>query len=156
MTAGLGRAGVRAMLAGLLVAGALWPAVAGGGPAPMALQGAALWSGDRPLQARIAGHDQTLPPAAVRCINCHGGAVNADADAVGRAPPLTARHLRAPLARRGGPPSRYDVAAFCTLLRTGVDPSAVLLPRHMPRYAVSDADCHALWAHLTDEKGRGA
>ena len=115
----------------------------------MALQGAALWSGDRPLQARIAGHDQTLPPVAARCINCHGGTVNPSTEGVGSAPSLTARYLREPLARRGGPSSRYDVAAFCTLLRTGVDPSAVLLPRHMPRYTVSDADCQALWAHLT-------
>ncbi len=139
-----------AALVWLLMAGVLWPAD-GGSPAEAALtlnlQGAALWSGDLPLTARIAGHDHALPPRAARCINCHGGATGGDPLA-GTAPQLTARYLREPVARRGGPPSRYDAATFCTLLRTGVDPTSVLLPRHMPRYTISDAECAALWNHL--------
>lgn len=134
-----------AALAALVVAGAWWPRE-WGGPAHAGLHGAALWSGASPLTARIDGHANLLPPEAARCINCHSGAVEVSASA---APVLTARHLREPMARRGGPPSRYDAAAFCTLLRTGVDPASVLLPRHMPRYEITDADCHALWLHLT-------
>jgi hypothetical protein len=118
-------------------------------------QGAALWRGDLSLTARIAGHPNALPAAAARCINCHGAvrgvlasAADTDLAELG-APTLTARQLREPRARRGGPPSRYGAASFCTLLRTGVDPASVLLPREMPRYEITDADCTALWIHLT-------
>lgn len=110
-------------------------------------RGAALWRGEQPLVGRIAGHDRVLPPEAARCINCHSG-VTPPRDAIQAVPPLTARHLREAVARRGGPPSRFDEAGFCTLLRTGLDPAAVLLPRHMPRYAIADADCAALWQYL--------
>lgn len=145
-------------LAALVVAGALFWSGERAWPAQAGLQGAALWRGTLPLTARIAGHAHALPPVAARCINCHGGesGASASASAAGRdpldgaAPVLTARHLREPTARRGGPPSRYDAAAFCTLLRTGVDPASVLLPRHMPRYEITAADCDALWIHLTE------
>lgn len=114
--------------------------------------GAALWSGAQPLDGRIAGHAQSLPVSAVRCINCHGAAAAAaDPTRDSAAPPLTAQHLLQSQPRRGGPPSRYDAAAFCTLLRTGVDPAAVLLPRQMPRYTIAEADCQALWAFLVVE-----
>ncbi len=138
----------------LVVGGALGPRW-GAGPSAEGLHGAALWSGGLPLTARIVGHAHALPVAAARCLNCHAGAVAASAPAAGLAPVdgpapvLTARHLRESRPRRGGPPSRYDAASFCTLLRTGVDPAAVLLPRQMPRYEISDADCGALWVHLT-------
>jgi hypothetical protein len=52
------------------------------------------------------------------------------------------------LARRGGPPSRFDAAAFCRLLRTGEDPAGVLLPKAMPRYELDDAQCGQLWRFL--------
>ena len=110
-------------------------------------RGAALWRGEQPLVGRIAGHDRALPPEAARCINCHTGATTSP-DATQAAPLLTAHHLREAVPRRGGPPSRFDEAGFCTLLRTGLDPAAVLLPRHMPRYEIGDADCAALWRHL--------
>jgi hypothetical protein len=111
--------------------------------------GAALWAGAQPLDGRIAGHAQRLPPSATRCINCHGSAA-VDPARDSTAPPLTAQHLLQSQPRRGGPPSRYDAAAFCTLLRTGVDPAAVLLPRQMPRYTIAQADCRALWSFLVE------
>lgn len=108
-------------------------------------QGEALWRGERPLAGQIAGHAQAMPAAALRCVNCHGGGPGA---APGGAPRLDAATLTRPLARRGGPPSAYDEQAFCRLLRTGIDPAAVLLPREMPRYRIDDRDCAALWRHL--------
>jgi len=60
------------------------------------------------------------------------------------------RHSLASLQpRRGGPPSRFDDSSLCRLLRTGVDPAHVVIQRSMPRYELSDADCRALWAHLS-------
>ncbi len=106
-----------------------------------------------PLQGTIVGHSSALPPAAARCINCHAVGRAAPASAASAAsfgPLLTPQSLTGAVARRGGPPSRYDAPAFCRLLRQGVDPAWVIVPRSMPRYARSDADCHALWAHLTE------
>ena len=56
--------------------------------------------------------------------------------------------------RRGGPPSRYDAAGLCTLLRSGVDPAHVIILRTMPRYDINDADCQSLWLHLTAPPAR--
>lgn len=118
-------------------------------------RGGALWRGELPLTAHIVGHARALPAAASRCVNCHavapvapaGSAVLAARDSA--APVLSAAQLRATVPRRGGPPSRYDAQAFCTLLRTGVDPAGVLLSRDMPRYTLDPRDCQALWTHLT-------
>jgi hypothetical protein len=117
--------------------------------------GAELFDGRRPLPARIHGHDEPLPPTAARCTNCHGGGtttnVNGAAGAASAAlfgPPLTAATLATSQARRGGPPSVYDAAALCRLLRTGVDPAFVQIPRAMPRYEIDDAGCAALWAWM--------
>ena len=105
-------------------------------------RGLALYGGRAALEARIQGHADTLPAEASRCVNCHAGET-----ALGT--PLDAAHLLRPMARRGGPPSRYDEAAFCRVLREGIDPAWVQLPREMPRYTVSDEDCRALWWHLS-------
>jgi hypothetical protein len=107
--------------------------------------GAALWRGDWALTARLSGHEQVLPGQASRCINCHGAA---DRAAPGGGPRLDAGYLTHSVARRGGPASRYDEAAFCRLLRTGIDPAAVMVPREMPRYDIDDADCAALWQFI--------
>lgn len=118
-------------------------------------RGHALFTGAAALQGSIVGHTSALPPAAARCINCHaeGSAVaGSAASATSFGPLLTRRHLTDALARRGGPPSRYDPAAFCRLLRQGVDPAYVMIKRAMPRYELSDADCQALWALLSDPK----
>ena len=118
-------------------------------------RGGALWRGELPLMARIAGHAQALPTAAARCVNCHASAAVASAGSAtlvaldSAAPVLTAAQLRTARSRRGGPASRYDAQAFCTLLHTGVDPAGVLLSREMPRYTLEPRDCQALWTHLT-------
>lgn len=110
--------------------------------AQLSSHGRALYDGQRALSAQVAGHDDPLPADAARCINCHEGS-----GAI--APALNARLLLKPQARRGGPPSLYDEAAFCRLLRDGLDPAFVQLPREMPRYAIETPDCNALWTYLT-------
>jgi hypothetical protein len=125
----------------------------------VAAAGDRLWRGERPLVARIAGHASPLPPQAARCINCHGssdtprreGALPPETRPI---PTLTAAHLRQAVSRRGGPPTRYDAGSFCQVLRRGIDPAAVLLPRTMPRYDLDEADCKALWQHLTTKDTR--
>ena len=64
-------------------------------------------------------------------------------------PILDRERLTERVARRGGPPSRFDERSFCRLLRTGEDPAGVILPRAMPRYEIDDADCLRLWRYLT-------
>lgn len=114
--------------------------------------GRALFEGSAPLAGRLAGHERDLPAAATRCINCHRrdtappGSSGNDTRSYG--PRLDAQALVAPRPRRGGPPSRYDAAALCRLLRDGVDPAWVLIDRAMPRYRASDAECEVLWRFL--------
>lgn len=115
--------------------------------AAVSARGRALFTGQQPLVGRIALHPDHLPPEVLRCANCH--------DAVGSppvqrtvAPALTPAWLTTPRERRGGPPTRYDAAAFCRLLQTGRDPANLVVNVQMPRYTLSDADCGALWRHL--------
>jgi hypothetical protein len=110
-----------------------------------AVRGRLLFEGQAELPARIAGQDFALPAQASRCINCHGASA-AGTQRIG--PILSAVTLAEPLARRGGPPSRYDAASLCKLLRSGIDPAHVLIPRTMPRYEINDVDCRSLWLHL--------
>jgi hypothetical protein len=114
--------------------------------------GRQLYRGELALAGTISGHAQPLPPVATRCTNCHSRESTAQAasGAASFAPLLTRDRLLGPIARRGGPPSRYDEAAFCRLLRTGIDPAIMLIPRQMPRYEIDDAQCQALWTYLTD------
>lgn len=104
--------------------------------------GAELFDGRRPLAARIVGHDEALPPLASRCSNCHTGP-----NAVGGE--LNGETLASLRPRRGGPPSRYDAVRLCRLLREGIDPAHVMVPREMPRYTIDDEACAALWSHLS-------
>lgn len=135
----------------------LQAAVAVAADAPgTAAQGRQLFEGVRPLNGQIVGHATTLPARASRCINCHGAGTAPPAQGASNTtqafgPLLNRRSLTDDVPRRGGPPSRYDPAAFCRLLRSGVDPAYVMIPRSMPRYELSDADCQALWAYLTSE-----
>lgn len=136
------REGVRRRLllglsAALCAAAAVWVF-----DASAAARGLALYGGRAALEARILGHADALPAEASRCVNCHAGQTTLGT-------PLDAAHLLRPLARRGGPPSRYDEATFCRVLREGIDPAWVQLPREMPRYTLSDEDCRALWWHLS-------
>jgi mono/diheme cytochrome c family protein len=136
---------------------ALFAGAAHADDAASAARGRQLFVGEAPLAARIVGQDFALAPEAGRCINCHGataGPAGPRASAAGSpadlaAPVLSAATLTATVRRRGGPPSRYDAAALCTLLRTGVDPAHVMILRTMPRYEINDADCRSLWLHLT-------
>ena len=128
----------------------------GCGPSPQVEQGRLLFVGDRALDASIGGQDLPLPSIASRCVNCHVAADSNSAAPPASAAsgsqafggPLSAQRLTSELSRRGGPPSRFDEAAFCKLLRTGIDPSAIIVTQNMPRYRLSDADCHALWTYL--------
>jgi hypothetical protein len=112
-------------------------------------QGRRLFAGEPPIPGRIVGHRDALPAAASRCTNCHSAGVGVGATTTTFGPALDARVLTGKVARRGGPPSAYDVNSLCRLLREGVDPAWVVLKPAMPRYEVSAAQCAALWAFLT-------
>lgn len=121
-----------------------------------AARGRQLFEGEVALAARVVGQDFSLPAEASRCVNCHGGATASSSPAVSQrvGPALTRAALTDAVRRRGGPPSRYDDASLCKLLRSGVDPAHVIILRTMPRYEISDADCRSLWQHLTDPVAR--
>lgn len=101
------------------------------------------------VPGRLAGHGDDLPAVATRCANCHstGGAQDFPST-LEFAPRLNRPGLTQPLPRRGGPPSAYDAASLCKLLREGIDPAWVMVRQEMPRYAATDAQCVALWAFL--------
>ncbi len=117
-------------------------------------RGERLFKGEVPLPGRIWGHESDLPTQASRCTNCHalaaGPAPAASGPATPLGPTLSAASLTTLQRRRGGPPSRFDEDAFCRLLRTGVDPAEIVLPRVMPRYMLSPAQCHELWQYLSN------
>ena len=103
-------------------------------------EGARLFTGERALVARLAADVTALPVTATRCVNCHRDAkFGASIDRAA---------LIEPRARRGGPPSTYDRASFCRVLRSGIDAADVVIARTMPRYEIPDADCAALWSYL--------
>ena len=137
----------RKAAAWLLVAAGL---AAAGGCAPSAAdRGRQLFNGELPLDGRISGHETSLPTLASRCSNCHSPVPAGSSSTQAFGITLTREQLVDPIARRGGPPSRFDEASLCKLLRTGIDPASVIVPSAMPRYRIEDADCHALWEHLT-------
>lgn len=132
-------------------------------------------AGAEAFSARLAGHVEPLPAEAWRCINCHGlggseppraagdatetpvagvaavaasGAIRLPAPARAYAAALNRASLLEPRSRRGGPPSIFDQAGLCRLLRTGVDPAHVLISTTMPRYTLSDLQCRQLMAYL--------
>jgi hypothetical protein len=122
--------------------------------------GEAIYHGHQPLVGRIRGHDTSLPTQASRCINCHVGTRPPALPSIPSAstqtfgPSLHAEHLTQMVARRGGPPSKYDADTLCILLRRGLDPAMIQLPRTMPLYEASPEQCQALWSYLTSVKGR--
>jgi hypothetical protein len=119
-------------------------------PITAAARGRALFTGQEPLAGRVRDHRSDLPPAVVVCRGCHGGRVVVPPGAPSPpAPPIDRALLLEARSRRGGPPSAYDSAAFCKLLRTGVDPAYVLVAREMPVFDVDDAQCESLWRFLT-------
>lgn len=92
-----------------------------------------------------------IDASATTCANCHGAGFRGGREGDTVAPPLTRRSLLSALPRRGGPPSAYDEASFCTSLRTGADPAGVVFSNVMPRYDFDGAHCAALWKRLTSE-----
>lgn len=136
------------------------PTAAGAGtpatPAQWRALGEAIYQGREPMTGRIRGHDSTLPTAATRCINCHlpgGTRPPVAASAIGTTqtfgPALDAAWLTRPRSRSGGPAITYDAERLCTLLRDGIDPALVMMPRSMPLYDATPQQCRALWNFLT-------
>jgi len=114
-------------------------------------RGEAIYLGKEPLQGRIRGQDDLLPPEAVRCVNCHNPA-SKDRLSGKPAPRIDGDWLLQVRQRHGGPPSSYDQASFCKMLRTGTDPVYVLAAREMPVYEMADSQCASLWMFLNTQK----
>jgi len=114
-------------------------------------RGGRLFRGDEVLHASIRGHAAELPADAARCVNCHRPRAAVGGQDIGTSlgPDVFGPRLTKALPRRGGPPSSYRVEDLCRALRAGVDPALVTLARSMPIYTLSDEDCQALWAFLT-------
>lgn len=136
------------MLAVIAAAGAIGFALQDSPQQRMRARGAHLFDGSEPLAGTLAGHVTAMPASATRCVQCHAGPAS-DNRLATFGPRLDAATLLQAAPRRGGPPSAYDLAAFCRALRSGIDPAQVLLPRAMPRFDVDDARCEALWTYLT-------
>jgi hypothetical protein len=114
--------------------------------------GRSIFHGEIMVPGSLQGHDTPLPSMATRCSNCHeasNAAPNAGpATASSYAAPLNRQLLTLPKSRRGGPPTLYNAALMCTLLRTGIDPAHIIVPTIMPRYEISDLQCADLWSYL--------
>ena len=140
-------------------------------------RGQAIFEGSADLSGRLAGHSMPLPRLATRCMNCHetvdaapaasaasvsaststSATATATALATAAAEPVIRKTLATPLnrvglstrqSRHGGPPTRYDIASLCRLLRRGVDAGQVVISTVMPRYDALDAQCADLHAYL--------
>ena len=125
---------------------ALWAVTALVAPAVAAqpVTGEDLYRGRAPLSAKLRGHIDDLPPAAVACANCHEPGPQVSSASAAFAPRLDAA-LRTVLPRRGGPPTAYDEAAFCRVVSTGMDPAHILVRQAMPHFTLDDAQCALLW-----------
>jgi hypothetical protein len=110
-------------------------------------RGDALYQGKEPLHGRIRGHEDLLPPSAVTCANCHSAKSTSRLSSK-PAPQLNRAWFSEMRQRHGGPPSTYNQASFCKLLRTGIDPVFVLVDREMPIYDLDDSQCADLWDYL--------
>ncbi|HVV16896.1 MAG TPA: hypothetical protein VHH90_06795 [Polyangia bacterium] len=138
-------------LAAVALAAAVCSGTASARAPVTAARGRALYTGREPLAGRVRDHRSDLPAAVVVCRGCHGAGVAAPgaAPAPAPAPAIDRALLLEPRPRRGGPPSAYDLPAFCRLLRTGVDPAYVLVAREMPVFDLDDAQCESLWRFVT-------
>jgi cytochrome c553 len=122
--------------------------------AAAAARGERLFDGREPLAGKLAGHTAGLPSGLGACMACHGSAASSSALEARAAPPLGCTTLARIRERRGEPPFAYDRDSFCRTLRTGINPNEVVLQRTMPRFALEQGQCDALWAYLTT-KGAG-
>lgn len=133
-----------AACAALLVAGHALAATA----APAPERGKRIFHGLDTVRATVQQHGTALPAHASRCINCHS------ADTPSGAWPDNAQYLSAntlsrKVSRRGGPAYGYDQPTFCNTIRSGVDPTGIVLESKMPRYRMSDTQCADLWSYLS-------
>lgn len=119
-----------------------------GAQSGQAASGDDLYHGRASLTASLRGDDSRLPAAAVICAHCHEPSMRPGGLRQALAPRLDAQ-LKASLPRRGGPASSYDEAAFCHLMRTGVDPGGVLVRKAMPTFELTDAQCADLWEFVS-------
>ena len=103
------------------------------------------------LSGRLEGTEALGSPE-LKCANCHEPSRSPfkNDNSTSKGPGGEIRHgiLLQTLSRRGGPSFRYDLSSFCQLLKTGVDPTNIVVPRLMPRYDISTDDCRALWIYL--------
>ncbi len=111
-------------------------------------RGEAIYQGKEPLRGRIRGQDDPLPAEAIRCVNCHNPA-SKDRLSGRSAPRIDGAWLMETRQRHGGPPSSYNQASFCKLLRSGTDPVYVLVAREMPIYEMDDDQCGSMWMFLS-------
>ena len=113
-----------------------------------ARRGERIFIGVETAKGRIEGHAELLPASASRCVNCH--AASSAISAAGQfAPALDRSWLLDLHPRRGAPAFAYEAGAFCDVIRTGIDPQHMVMKSSMPRFALSDAQCAALWLYLT-------
>jgi len=122
---------------------------------PHQQRGAAIFYGEIDISGRLAGHDLVLPTLATRCANCHEEpnptpppTSSTIPSTTSFAQPLTSQYLQTPQVRRGGPSSIFNAQRLCELLRTGIDPTHIIISTTMPRYDITDAQCEDLWAFL--------
>lgn len=111
------------------------------------VMGYSYYHGYAGLKGRIAGHDTDLPAQASRCANCHDRPAYASSVAQPIAP-LDRVALLTPHSRRGGPATAFSEESFCALLRDGIDPAMVMVNRTMPRFDLTQGQCHALWRYV--------
>ncbi len=130
-------------------------ALGAGGPGPAApaeaaerLRGERLFTGGEALVARLDGSAAALPALVTSCANCHAAPRGSGIE-LARAPRLSRESLVAASSRRGGPAFAYDQERFCSTIRSGIDPSHIVLRKSMPRFTLDARQCAALWTYLT-------
>jgi len=119
--------------------------------------GKQLFFGKKPLIGKIVSQDFDLPIEASRCVNCHiSDQQSQPSEFVKKTqtfgPPLNYQTLTDVKNIHGGPAFSYTATGFCTLLRTGIDPTQIVSKRSMPRYEISDEACNAIWMYLMSIK----
>jgi hypothetical protein len=114
-------------------------------------RGQDIYLGKEVIIGKIDGHASSLPPSLGICVTCHASAKRSRLEAE-LAPRLNRSSLLDPRSRRGGPGFSYDKTNFCKTVRTGIDPQYIVLRRAMPRFEISESQCSALWAYLTNEQ----
>ena len=114
-------------------------------------QGRRLFFGLDELQGTIQNDGIRLPPEYIKCIKCHSAPAqisNSFPNKLSGSLILSSETLLEKKVRRGGPAFKYSVATFCNTLRSGSDPTGIILEFGMPRFSISDRQCGALWIFI--------